>query len=256
MDRCLRSSTGRITRGTLVAALLVVVTPRVVPAGGDGYAAESADARAAAEAFLDAAGGRDAWRGVRSIRLLAVNRSPDVALPFVFEVALDLVEPRSMTRVSGQDMDRLRAYAGASGWGIKEGPTGPASYTFPEERLRQERVLWAGAFSRNLRRLAAGDPGLVVRAGTEGRLELADADGTLCAWFRLDAHGRATRFGFPGDDVGLELGGYADYGPRRIPSLGTTPEGVRFETLSVRVSDRPLDVPSAPPADLSTEMPR
>lgn len=226
------------------------------PADSAGYVAEDPPSRAAAEALLAGAGGRAAWRDVRSIRLVAVNRSPDTPLPYLFEVALDLVEPRSMTRVTGQDMDRLRAFLGTSGWGIKEGADGPSTYTFSPERLRQEGVLWSGAFSRNLRRLAADDPGLIVRTGSEGRLELRDADGTLAAWFLLDSRGRALRFGFPGDDVGLELGEYADYGPRRIPSSGTTPEGVRFDTLVVRVSDAALVVPPAPPVDLSTEMPR
>ena len=202
--------------------------------------------------MLTLSGGREAWRSVRSIRVLAVNRMPDAALPYLFEVALDFREPRSLTRIFGQEMDRLRAYLGDTGWGIKEGTNGPTSYRFPEERLKQEHALWSGALSRNFWRLAVQDPDLVVRTGPDGRLEMLDADGSLAAWITLDAQGYPIRLGFAGDDAGIELGAYAAFGARNVPSSGTTPEGVHFDTISLRVSDRPLDVPATPPADLST----
>jgi hypothetical protein len=191
---------------------------------GWAYQAEPGD-RARAERFLELSGGRSVWQEGRSIRLLAVNHVEGIPLPFLFEIWIDFAQPRSMNRILNQDMDRLRAYLGDSGWGMKE-----------------------GAFARNLWRLAIDDPSLELRTGANGRLEFHNIDGDMTAWFQFGESGHAERFGLPGDDIGLELYAYADFGSVRIPSGGRTPDGVRFESIYVRLNPRALDLPSAPPA--------
>jgi hypothetical protein len=221
-----------------------------------GYHAADGAAQVSAERFLALSGGRDAWKSVRSLRILAVNHVPSVPLPYLFEVSLDFQTPRSMTRLLNHDMNRLRGFLGSSGWGVKESPSGPQTYAFDADRLAQERVLWAGAFSRNLWRLASGDPALTIRTADDGRLEFTEKDGALTSWFRFDDAGYPVRFGFPGDDKGLELGPYASYGDRRIPLSGSTPEGVRFESIYLRASDKPLNVPETAPADMAAYNPK
>ncbi len=212
--------------------------------------------RETAERFLELSGGRDAWKDVRTVRVLAVNRTEGVPLPYLFEVSVDFRTPRTLTRLLNQDMDRLRGFLGDSGWGVKEAPEGYEAYSFPAERLPFERVLWEGAFSRNLWRVAIRDPELVLKEGAGGRLEFHNQGGGLTAWFEFDTAGYPIRFGFPGDDNGLELGPYASYGPRRIPVSGRTPDGVFFESLYLRVSSEPLQVPETPPSNLTSFNPR
>lgn len=244
--------TAAATLGGLGKALRPAADHSVIPSG---YQA-TPEMRGRLERFLELSGGRDAWKDVQAVRVLAVNRTETVRLPYLFEVTINFTRPETMTRLLNEDMDRLRAYVGDSGWGVKESEDGYEHYDFGPERLPFERILWEGAFSRNVWRLAINDPELVVREGQGGRVEFHNRAGGLTAWFNFDDNDYPVRFGFPGDDTGLSLGPPQAYGPRLIPFSGETPDGVFFESLYLRASETPYEIPRTAPKDLSRYNPR
>jgi hypothetical protein len=243
-------STIRLTsHGVLIGLTLLLgtVSSRAEPAAS--YRAASDVARVRAEQMLEAAGGRAAWRDLRSIHVQSVAWSDNVARPYLFEFWIDFEQPRILVRVRNQDMNRLRGLMAERGWLVKEGDP-PSLTAFTPERLAAERAFWNGAFARNFQRLARGDPTLEVALGRNGRLEMRDQRAGVVAWMQLDAQGQVTRFGLGPDDDGTDFGPMTDFGPRRFPGSGRS-TGIRFETLLVEASSAPPAVSFEPPADLT-----
>ena len=228
---------------TLLLGLCTVLTTY-----SQGYKYENKQAKDAAEKVLEMAGGRDAWKELKSIRLLAVNHFPGVELGTLFEVWVAFDKPGFMTRIMNHNFNRLRGFYGSGGWSIKE--NGEVS-EFNEEKLMENKIIWEGAFGRNIWRIASGDPTLFLKWGDDRKLLFTNVDGEQTAWFELNEEGRPYKFGFATIPDALELSEFATYGKWRIPQKGTTPEGVKFETLYIRGSYESLEVPRKAPNDLS-----
>lgn len=216
------------------------------------YEAETPEARELAEYFLELGGGREAWKDVKAVRLLAVNHAPGVELGFLFEIWVNFEKPQMMNRLLNNNFDRLRAYLGDYGWGVKEGEGGYVYYDFEAARLPSERQLWEGDFYRNLWRIATEDETLLVKINDKGQLELHTKGHGLAAWFEFDDDRHLVRFGFPFDtEIGLRLDSLAMYGNRYIPQKGSTDDGVQFEILYLHAFNEALDIPTKAPDDLS-----
>jgi hypothetical protein len=215
------------------------------------YESDSPEASQMAEKLLDSFGGRAVWKDVKAVTVLAVNHFPGIDKPALFEVTTNLERPGNMIRIINHDMNRLRVFAGDSGWSAKHEGMAPSITPFSAERLVQERFIWDGAFARNLWRIASRDPGMRLRINDRGQLEILNDDNQLAAWLEVDNDGELSRFGFGNDrDGGITLGAYAQYGDFRLPVAGET-GGVTFESIYFRPHYEPVDLPRSAPNDFS-----
>lgn len=241
-------STGRVLSASL---LITVLMSFGLLTTAHAYEADTPEARQMAEKLLDSFGGRAVWKDVKAVTVLAVNHFPGIDKPALFEVTTNLEKPGNMIRIINHDMNRLRVFAGDSGWSAKHEGMVSTSTPFSAERLAQERYIWDGAFARNLWRIASRDPGMRLHINDLGQLEILNDDGQLAAWLEIDDDGELTRFGFGNDrDGGVTLGAYAEYGDFRLPVAGET-GGVTFESIYFRPHYKPVDLPRSVPKDFS-----
>jgi hypothetical protein len=215
------------------------------------YEADTAS-RAAAERMLEIAGGRANWRGVHGIRILSINYFAQVDLPAWFEFEIDFRTPYVRTRIANEQMNRLRVYDGDRGWSLKEENGARQLNPFDADRVAQERILWEGAFSRALFRIASEDPTLRVKLTGADRLEISDVGGGLVTWYKLGNNGFPARFGI-GDSSeaeGTRLEKTFRFGPYLLPAVGVATDGGRFETIFARVLTSPVPHRSEVPSSL------
>lgn len=213
-----------------------------------------ATSRAAAERMLEVAGGRANWRGVYGIRILSINYFAQVDLPAWFEFEIDFRSPYVRTRIANEQMNRLRVYDGDRGWSLKEENGTRQLSPYGADRVAQEKILWEGAFSRALYRIATEDPTLRVKLSGANRLEISNVGGGLVTWYKLGDNGFPAKFGI-GDSPEAEGTRFEKtfrFGPYLLPAIGVATDGGRFETIFARVLTSPVPHRSEAPSALDS----
>lgn len=207
------------------------------PAGVRG----SADAVTAAERLLQHVGGAGVW----TARLMEVTEraySPngdEVELRIVrdFAVGSRLLERRSQAGLFVEWVSAER------GW-VREG--GTRRTMRDSERIAQQYGLKQEPYAI-FHRLARRDAGLRVELRERtARLVVYDKDERVLCWFRLDAKGRPIGWGnfFDGQINEHYYGPLQPFGNVSLPRWGVSTTGAfRFEYVSAKLSDRPLDEP-------------
>ena len=208
------------------------------------HAAE--DAAAKAEKLLNAMGGAEAWKNVRTVHNKAVNHHPQARIAYIQEYWYNTHEPSHYTTLQNFDIDRARAYTLDGGWSLTETSLTP----FSEERLQSEIQSWSRSLYRKFYLMARNDPGLEVRLGEGGRLEFL-YEGDFIGWMLIDENGAPTRHGgTPATDSFTDFDPPVAFGPINWPRGGRDESGWDFEMLSLRVSSGPIpkdfSMPEAP----------
>lgn len=199
------------------------------------------------EALLTAMGGRERWAGVKAMRVVATHWSAGRAAPNANVIWNDFAAPKVRIEAQGGGLDRVRAIADGAGWRRDEGKPVEA---MTAEAVKDDADWWEGNVYRTLHRLAARDPALSVRLGTDGILEVLRADGTRLNWYRLNRVGEPIQFGTGEIAAGTVFGPLAE-GPGgvRYPRWGARPDGTwRYEIREIATYAGPPPVSFAPPA--------
>lgn len=210
--------------------------------------------RAAAERLLEVAGGRDAWRKVHGIKILAVNHFPQFELPAWFEFDIDFRSPYIRTRMFGENLNRLRVFENGQGWSLKQENGEPELKTLDAESVAPDQIRWDGAFSRAMYRMAINDPTLRVVLVGKDRMEVSNVSGEVLAWYKLGENGYPVSFGLKdeAESEGLTFEKVTRFGPYLLPANGSSPGGSHFETIIARVQTSPMQHESKPPARLDS----
>lgn len=199
--------------------------------------------------MLNAMGGADAWKQVRTVHSIAVNHHPDARLPYVQEYWYDTQEPKHFTMLTNYDLKRKRGYDVNGGWSVTEGTTKP----FDEQRLKRELNSWRRSLYRKIYLLASDPASLQIDHGVEGRLEFSHA-GSFIGWVKLNADGEPIRHG--GNESSTDYTDFDElerFGPIFWPKSGRDPQGWDFEILSVGVSGQEMPVDPKSLAEISVQ---
>jgi hypothetical protein len=211
-------------------------------AGGTAIAADAVETPAElAERMLEAIGGREAWARLRN----TVNDSQQNRATEPTEVqaviTMDFERPRFRIETTGPGLHLIRVVDGERSWHLtRDGRIEP----LPPDVLERELRWYSSHLYRTIHRIAARDPDVLLRIGSEGRLEaLSRATGERLAWFQLDASGEPYAFGGADDGPGSLCGPweFEETGIRH-PLWVSSPDG----TWRARILDLQLDVPLPP----------
>lgn len=197
-----------------------------------------------ADKLLNAMGGAEAWRNVRTVHNTAVNHHPQARLPYIQEYWYFTEEPKHIVRINNHDMQRKRAYTTHGGWSLVEGELTP----FSDERLQNEIQSWSRSLYRKFYLLANDAKRLEVSLGEGGRLEFRD-NGAFIGWMIVDENGAPTRHGgTPAADIYTEFEELAQFGDVSWPKGGSDEIGWRFEMLSLKALNEEPALSTEPPA--------
>lgn len=218
----------------------------VLMAGAHAQAAESAEQ--IAQKLLDAMGGANVWRNVRTVHNIAVNHRPQARLPYIQEYWYFTKEPKHIVKINNHDMQRMRAYTTGGGWSIAEGEL----TQFSGERMQREIQSWSQSLYRKFYLLANDSERLDVRLGDSGRLEFRD-NGVFIGWIIVGDDGAPARHGgTPASDVYTDFDALMQFGDIYWPKGGSDEAGWRFEMLSIEALTKEPLLSTDPPAAFQT----
>jgi hypothetical protein len=184
--------------------------------------AQNPDATALADKMLERLGGRANWAALRNtINGSQQNRANEPTVVYAV-ITMDFERPRFRIETTAQDLHLIRLVDGENSWRLR----GSGNIEDVPEALFASEMQWYRAhLYRTIHRLAARDPELSLRIGSDSRLEVF-ADDTRMLWFKLDAKGEPYAFGAWEDDIG-NLSGPWDFVKDGIhhPRWVSSPDG-------------------------------
>jgi hypothetical protein len=184
--------------------------------------------KARLEFFLNAMGGRDAWKGVKSVTVRATHYEPTLKEPYANAIFNDFTQPRVRFEAKSAEMDRQRAINGDTGWRIREGE----HFHMTPKQFEEDRSWWEANIYRTIVRLSNDDPDLTPTAIGDRRLEIHRGDGKRLCWFELNAVGEPVRFGTYDNEDGTVFGPLANAGAVKYPRWGVNSTGTfRYEVI-------------------------
>lgn len=181
--------------------LIALLLPLLLISASGASATSPADALA--DRMLEALGGRAAWARVKNtVNDSQQNRAGEP--PVVRAViTMDFERERFRIDTTGPELALTRVVDGERHWRrSRAGVIEPYS----TELLADDRRFYAGHVYRTLQRIAARDPAIELRVGSDGRLEVHAKGGARIAWYLLDARGEPYRYGAHDDDAGTLFG--------------------------------------------------
>lgn len=238
---------------------MILVALTVVPAASAGLAPAAAtqasphgardttrslrgdpDAIAAAEAMVEAMGGKAVWSQVKKLHFVHEWYPWNRVDAYVENEVLDLTGPRSWADRKSEINHTTRAYSPEGGrWDLNNGTFAHAGEAALESDLRRAPF----NFYRLVRAVAVGDPYYEVRFG-EGdipgtrRLEFRGPDGVLGGWIILNVRMEPIVKATP--DYRYTLGPLKRFGNLHVPAWGVYDNGAtRYEMLSLSGDKQP-----------------
>jgi hypothetical protein len=203
------------------------------------------------ELFLNAMGGREAWKNIKSVTVRATHYEPTLKEPYANAIFNDFMQPRCRFEAKSAEIDRQRAINIDSGWRIREGE----HFHMTPKQFEEDRAWWEANIYRTVVRLCNDDPDLTATAVGDHRLEIHKADGKRLNWFELNATGEPIRFGTGDNEDGTIFGPLTSAGAVKYPRWGANPSATfRYEVTEFLPSTEPptvsFDKPTkpAPPA--------
>lgn len=220
----------------LSAHLVAQTTPvrTLVPPSRDHNSLRQEPSKARLEQFLNAMGGREAWKNIKSVTVRATHYEPTLKGPYANVIFNDFTRPRVRFEARSAEINRQRAINLDQGWRIRDGEI----LHMTPKQLEEDRVWWEANIYRTLVRLANDDPDLTPTAIGERRLEIHRSDGRRLNWFELNAAGEPIRFGTGENDEGTVFGPLASAGAVKYPRWGTNTFGTfRYEVTEFLPSE-------------------
>jgi hypothetical protein len=165
-------------------------------------AATPADAGALAERMLEALGGRATWASLTGT--MNDSRQNRIDEPTVVRavIHMDFTRPRFRIETTAPGLRLIRVVDGERHWRLSmAGRIEP----LPDSTLASDLRWYAAHVYRTIHRVAAREPGITLRTGADGRLEVLE-NGVRIAWYALDAKGEPYAFGAHADDAGSLCG--------------------------------------------------
>ncbi|NND00037.1 MAG: hypothetical protein HKN85_07635 [Gammaproteobacteria bacterium] len=151
-----------------------------------------------AEKMLDRIGGRSAWAGLKNtINGSQQNRTGEPTVVYAV-ITMDFEKPRFRIETTAQNLHLIRVIDGEGSWRLTR--SGEIE-DVPESLFKEELDWYASHLYRTIHRIAARDPALSLKIGSDGRLEIFK-DKKRLKWFKLDAKGEPYAFGTGDNDVG------------------------------------------------------
>lgn len=222
-----------------VGKALIVLTLMVGFSIGPDADAQDSDAILLAERMLDRLGGRANWAELKNtINGSQQNRVDEPTVVYAV-ITMDFERPRFRIETTAQDLHLIRVIDGENSWRLR----GSGNIEDVPEQLFESDLNWYHAhLYRTIHRIAARDPELSLKMGSENRLEVF-SNGKRILWFKLDAKGEPYAFGAWEDDQG-SLSGPWDFvkdgihHPRWVSSKdGTWRAAVKALEINVPLHD-------------------
>ena len=186
------------------------------------------------EQFLNAMGGRDAWKKIKSVTVRATHYEPTLKEPYANAIFNDFTQPRVRFEARSPEINRERAINLDQGWRVRDGE----QLHMTPKQFEEDRAWWEANIYRTLVRLANDDPELTPTAIGERRLEIHRSDGRRLNWFELNATGEPVRFGTGENEEGTVFGPLAPAGALKYPRWGTNASGTfRYEVTEFLPSE-------------------
>jgi len=201
--------------------------------------AQNADATLLADKMLERLGGRANWAELKNtINGSQQNRANEPTVVYAV-ITMDFERPRFRIETTAQDLHLIRVINGKNSWRLR----GSGNIEDVPEPLLESELNWYHAhLYRTIHRVAARDPELSLKMGSENRLEVF-AKNKRILWFKLDAKGEPYAFGAWEDDQG-SLSGPWDFvkdgihHPRWVSSKdGTWRAAVKALEINVPLHD-------------------
>ncbi len=196
----------------------------------------------AARAMVDAMGGAQIWKPLKSLRLVHEWYPWNRLDSYIETETLDLTGPRSHADRKSEIRHEIRAYSPeGGGWRFQEGKLVLSS----PEAVAADLARAPFNFYRLVSAVAKDDPFYEVRWG-EGdipgtrRLEFRGSDGRLGGWVILNVDGEPIVKATP--DYRYVLGPLERFGNLRLPAWGVYDNGyTRYELGAADGDHEPLD---------------